>query len=111
VYTLRLGFQPMDGDHNGTAPHGEFCLASPAAEDKSAGTMQPKALHELSAKTTGGHVAVFLLFPGRDAGDAPKMVSRDQGHWVLLHKQDVTIGDTKATLGIGLTFVGHSPLA
>src|SRR5262249_3425109 len=26
VYTLRLGFQPMDGDHMGTAPQGEFCL-------------------------------------------------------------------------------------
>src|SRR5262245_36576250 len=25
VYTLRLGFQPMDGDHMGTAPYGEFC--------------------------------------------------------------------------------------
>src|SRR5262249_21214663 len=29
VYTLRLAFQPMDGDHMGTAPYGEFCLTSP----------------------------------------------------------------------------------
>ena len=26
VYTLRLAFQPQDGDHMGTAPHGEFLL-------------------------------------------------------------------------------------
>jgi hypothetical protein len=26
VYTLRLGFQPMDGDHMGTAPYPEFLL-------------------------------------------------------------------------------------
>src|SRR5262249_51577878 len=36
VYTLRLGFQPMDGDHMGTAPNPEFCLLVPAAEDKDA---------------------------------------------------------------------------
>src|SRR5262249_52294034 len=34
VYTLRLGYQPMDGDHMGTAPHSEFLLVSPAADDK-----------------------------------------------------------------------------
>src|SRR5205807_6737297 len=26
VYTLRLGFQPMDGDHMGTAPYNELGL-------------------------------------------------------------------------------------
>lgn len=111
VYTLRLAFQPMDGDHMGTAPYNEFCLMAPAADDKSAATMQPKAMHELSAKATGGHVAVMLLFPGRDAGDAPKMVSKGEGHWILLHKQDVTVDGMKATLGFGLTLVGHSPSA
>src|SRR6266540_2112808 len=33
VYTLRLGFQPMDGDHMGTAPHNEFCLLVAADKD------------------------------------------------------------------------------
>src|SRR5262249_28431132 len=42
VYTLRLGFQPMDGDHMGTAPNPEFCLLVPADDDKDAGTMEPK---------------------------------------------------------------------
>ena len=37
VYTLRLGVQPMDGDHMGTAPYNEFALLCPAAEDKTAG--------------------------------------------------------------------------
>src|SRR5262245_53937551 len=34
VYTLRLGFQPMDGDHMGTAPFPEFCLLIPASADR-----------------------------------------------------------------------------
>src|SRR4051794_29764955 len=29
TYTLRLAIQPMDGDHQGTAPFNEFCLLSP----------------------------------------------------------------------------------
>src|SRR6516164_3890258 len=39
VYTLRLGFQPQDGDHMGTAPYPEFCLLVPAAADTKPGTM------------------------------------------------------------------------
>lgn len=29
VYTLRLAIQPMTGDHEGTAPHQDFCLLCP----------------------------------------------------------------------------------
>src|SRR4051812_7633536 len=32
VYTLRLGKQPMDGDHMGTAPYDDFCLLCPAKQ-------------------------------------------------------------------------------
>lgn len=111
VYTLRLAYQPMDGDHMGTAPFSEFCLISGAADDKNPGTMEAKSLQEQSAKTTGGHPGVFLLFPGRDAGDAPKVVTREGGHFVLIFKQDITVDGKKTTLGFGLTFVGHSPSA
>jgi hypothetical protein len=111
VYTLRLAYQPMDGDHMGTAPHGEFCLVSPAADDKNPGPLVPKLLHETSAKATGAHPGVFLLFPGRDAGDAPKIVNKGDGHFVLLFKQDVTVNGQKTTLGFGLTLVGNSPSA
>ena len=68
VYTLRLGFQPMDGDHMGTAPYPEFALVVDAREDKNADTMEPKALQELSAKTIGtSHPGVLLLFPNDKA--------------------------------------------
>jgi hypothetical protein len=110
VYTLRLAFQPMDGDHMGTAPYSEFLLASPAADDKGAGTLSPKALHEMSAKSTNNHPGVFLLFPAKDAGE-PKLTNKGDGHWVLTIKQDVTVGGKKATLGVGLTLIGTSSSA
>jgi hypothetical protein len=111
VYTLRLGYQPENGDHQGTAPYNEFCLACPAADDKSAATMPIKSLYELSAKTTGGHPGVFLLFPGKDATAEPKLVDKGDGQWTIVIKQDVTVGGMKTPIGIGLTLIGTSPSA
>jgi len=110
-YTLRLAFQPMDGDHMGTAMYSEFCLMSPAAEDKSAATMEAKALQEMSAKATAAHPGVFLLFPGKDAGDEPKVIAKGEGHFVLMFKQPIVAGEKKATMQIGLTLFGTSPSA
>jgi hypothetical protein len=111
VYTLRLGYQPENGDHQGTAPFNEFCLTCPAAEDKSPATMPVKALYELSAKSTGGHPGVFLLFPGKEATGEPKLVDKGDGQWTILIKQDVIVGGTKTHIGIGLTLIGTSPSA
>ena len=111
VYTLRLAFQPMDGDHMGTAQYSEFFLMSPAADDKKDGTMEAKALQEMSAKATNGHPCVWLLFPGKDAADEPKLVNKGEGHWVLVYKQPIAAGDKKGTMQIGLTLFGTSPAA
>ena len=113
TYTLRLGYQPQDGDHMGTAAYSEFLLACPAAEDKKPDTMPPMALQELSKKATGGgHPGVFLLFPGgKDAGDAPKLVDKGEGHRVLFLKEAINAGGTKGTIGVGMTLIGNSPSA
>jgi len=111
VYTLRLAIQLMDGDHMGTAPYNQFLLASPADEDKKPGTMEAKALHEMSAKTTNNHPAVFLLFPGDKTATTPKLVTKPGGHWVLMYLQEMKAGDKKATLPVGLTLVGASSAA
>src|SRR5262249_47951408 len=51
VYTLRLAFQPMDGDHMGTAPNPEFCLLVRASDDKKPDPLKDaKQLHDLSIK-------------------------------------------------------------
>jgi hypothetical protein len=111
VYTLRLNQQPMDGDHMGTAPYGEFCLACPAADDAKPDLMESKSLNELSAKSTESHPGVFLLFPGKGAAAEPKLVNKGMGHWVLLVQLGATAGGKKAALDLGLTLVGTSAAA
>jgi hypothetical protein len=107
AYTLRFAVQPDIGDHTGVAPHTEFCLLSPAATDKTADTMEVKALIEQSSKVLdGGHPAVLLLFPNGTKGDGPKVVSKGNGVCVVNVRRPVTAGDTKATLGFGITVAG-----
>ena len=109
VYTLRLGFQPMNGDHMGTAPFPEFCLISPAADDKKPDPMDPKDLYELSAKAPmASHPGIMLLFPNDKPQDKPELASKEMDTWVLNVKADATSGGAKAPLGLGLTLLGHS---
>jgi hypothetical protein len=107
---LRLAFQPPTDDHQGSAPYTEFLLASPAVEDLKPDAMEHKALEKLSIKTTGKHPAVLLLFPGKNTTDEPKLVNKDDCR-VLMVKQDVRVGETKAVMGVGLALIGASPKA
>jgi hypothetical protein len=111
VYTLRLGYQPMDGDHMGTAPYSEFGLVSPAADDKKPDLLEPKGLQEMSAKVTNAHPGVFLLYPGKGAAAEPKLVDKGEGHWVLFYDLGAKVGGKKADLPIGLTLLGASSSA
>jgi len=109
VYTLRLAFQPQNGDHMGTAPYNEFCLLSPAAKDTKADTMEPKELHELSATAAGSsHPSVMLLYPNNKPEDQPKVISKPNATWVLNVKRPVDAAGSKTSLGFGLTVVGHT---
>ncbi|MBV9125272.1 MAG: hypothetical protein JO112_18095 [Planctomycetes bacterium] len=114
VYTLRLGLQPMDGDHMGTAPYQTFLLVAPAALDEKPDVFQnSKDLYDLSAKAVGAtHPGVFLLIPNPKPEDQPKVVAGEgSGTWVVQMKEEAKAGDQKAVLGIGLTLVGVSPSA
>lgn len=109
VYTLRLAVQPDTGDHTGTAPHQDFAVLSPVADDKSADDVELKALVGMSAKILGGdHPAVMLLFPNREKGDGPAVAGKEGGAWVLNYKRTVAVGCEKSVLGFALTIHGHS---
>jgi hypothetical protein len=109
VYTLRLGFQPMDGDHMGTAPYNEFFLAVPAGLDEKPDPIETKELQELSAKSArGSHPGVFLLYPNAKPADQPELVSKGEGTWVLNFKEQTSSNGQKAPLGVGLTLIGHA---
>jgi hypothetical protein len=111
VYTLRLGFQPMDGDHMGTAPYSEFCLLVPAKLDQKPDLIESKALRELSAKSAGSsHPGVLLLFPAEKPEDTPKLVNKGEDTWVVSVREPVTVDGKKAEggLGVALTLIGHT---
>src|SRR6476659_2349842 len=99
VYTLRLGWQPMDGDHMGTAPFNEFCLLAAADKDTKPDLMEAKDLHELSAKSTARkHPSIMLLFPNRKPAESPAVEARPKDHWVLSYRVGAAAGGEKAFL-------------
>lgn len=109
VYTLRLGFQPMDGDHMGTAPYPEFCLLIPAAVDRKPDNMEVKEMREMSNKApAANHPGVLLLHPNEKPAETPQLATKEGGHVVLMLKEDVSAGGQKASIGIGLTLVGQT---
>jgi hypothetical protein len=109
TYTLRLGFQPMDGDHQGTAPFNEFCLLSPAKRDEKPDPLDVKALHQLSAGASGGtHPGVMLLFPNANPAAEPSVESKPNDTWVVNFARPVSASGQKATLGFAVVIIGHT---
>jgi hypothetical protein len=109
VYTLRFVVQPQNGDHDGTAPHTEFCLLSPAHADQKPDVMQMKALIEMSATITGStHPSVLLLFPNSKPEEQPRAVSKGNAVWVVNVKRNVVAGELKSTLGFAFAVSGHT---
>jgi hypothetical protein len=109
VYTLRLGIQPEDGDHQGTAPFNDFCLVSPAAADTKPGAMEAKELHRLSNKSTiRKHPGVMLLFPNKTPAEKPTVEAKPKDHVVLSFRVPATAGKEKGYLGFSLVVVGET---
>lgn len=112
LYTFRLGFQPMDGDHMGTAPHPEFALLVPANLDEHPEPLKnAKELQELSARAVAGsssHPCVFLLVPNTKPEDMAKLINKGGGLWVIGLKAPVVVGGQKTSLGVGLTVIGQA---
>ena len=111
VYTLRLGYQPADGDHQGSSEFQEFMLVLGADKDKSTELMEFKHLAETSAKSIGtGHPGVFMLTPNATPGAKAEIVARPKNHWVINTKGEIVVGGKKtgASFGIGLNVVGNA---
>jgi hypothetical protein len=112
VYTLRLAFQPQDGDHMGTAPHTEFCLITSAELDQKADPMDAKALHDQSGRSLGtGHPGSLLLFPHTKPEPKPSLADPGMDHLVLKHTLMLDVAGKRIPLGIALTILGKSAAA
>lgn len=110
LYTIRLGFQPQDGDHMGTSPYPEFCLLIAAKFDPKLGTMDPRGMIERSAASINtSHPAVFLLFPPEKLPNTPQIVNLPRNQVGLDTSTQVEVGDgNMVPLPIRLILVGHA---
>ncbi len=113
VYTMRLGFQPEDGDHAGSSMFKEFVLLVSAKLDNNPGLLEPKGLHEISSKSIEtGHPGVLMLFPSPKLPAQPKLEEKKEGlnnpHQVLFAREGVKANGKKAEIGLGLTLVGYA---
>lgn len=111
VYTLRLAFQPDNGDHKDSAPHTEFLLLSPAEKDRTTDEMEPKSLYKMSFQSTGGeHPGVMLLYPYTFTNKKPVTEDRGSGVWTLNTHRPVVSDAGKIEHGFSITIAGHSKI-
>lgn len=87
VYTMRLSFYPVDGDHQGVAPQRDFLILTPAAEDKDPNaTPDYEQLMNMSRKASGSqHPAVLSVWKVEKA-EAPSLKKEGDSDWVLYSK-------------------------
>jgi hypothetical protein len=110
VYTLRLVYQPMDGDHAGKSPELEFLVAIAAAKDEKAEPLDYKKMVGASSTSINtGHPAVFMLFPTKPV-DSPQLQAKANAHTALATRAEVAVAgkSTGHYLGIAVTVVGHA---
>ena len=77
LYTLRYGHQPVNGDHLGVSPFGDYLLLLPVTKDKSLAPLPRKQLETQSAETTGSShpgVLFMLAVPATATRPTPSMI-------------------------------------
>jgi hypothetical protein len=108
VYTLRLAFQPAEGDHAGKSLYTEFLLLAAAAKDTAAAPMLPRDLIDMSRKSIdSAHPAVLMLFPCK-VPEKTGLVTKARNHVVLQTACTVKTVGAEGKLGIGLTLSGEA---
>jgi len=96
VYTMRLGFYPQNGDHQGVAPQRDFLVLAPVSVDKDPkATPAFEAMVDMSRKASGTpHPAVLSTWKVDQANFKPGISQEGEGDTVLQTK----IGDLPAAV-------------
>jgi hypothetical protein len=111
IYILRLGLQPADGNHQGTAPTRTFALLTPAKQDTELDPMPRKDLLKAAASINAAHHPSNLNLQQVDSADGqfPRLEERNDGkHQVVLLKLPARVGEagSPTTLTIALVYAG-----
>jgi hypothetical protein len=116
LYSLRIGFQPDTGDHKETAPHSEFVLLTPIANEINCDEFEMKQLVERSRKSTNGdHPGVILLVPVREAKETPAVEKGQENCQYVKISRAIEVNGKAADhceqasiLNFGIVISGHS---
>ncbi len=117
VYTMRYGHQPVNGDHLGVSPFGDYALLLPAAKDTSLTALPRKQLETRSAESAGSsHPAVFFMLavPGASAAPHPSMIhDQEKNTWRVVVPLELLVkGASKPTsYPVSIIVVGASEAA
>ena len=102
VYTLRLGFYPVDGAHQGVAPSRDFLVLSRAIEDTDlSATPKFDQLMDMSRKASGTRHPAVLNTWKPDSAEATSLKQEGED-WVLYTK----IGDRPIAVILVGTYQG-----
>jgi hypothetical protein len=114
VYTIRLGLQPQDGNHLGTAEYPFFAVLVLAKNDlKLEGLADYKALVKASSKETAtDHPVILSLRPSTSAdGELPKLEEPAPEHKSIRVKLPAKApGSEKATVVFELVYEGKGKI-
>lgn len=112
VFTLRIGFQPKDGNHMGVSPSSEFLCLAAVDKDLKLPAIEHKELMKLSKTALGtGHPVVLYLnpFPEKFAGKLPSVVQNELMHTVLQIPSKAELPGAKVVdFPIGIVIVGQT---
>lgn len=113
IYTLRMGLQPADGNHLGTAPFDTFAMLVPHERDtKLNGIPDHDTLVEMSMEDTAGqHPSILGLQPMKKVeGEFPSLA--EGGHdWKYLNiKLPIKVGDETESIAVQLVYEGVGDL-
>ncbi len=111
IYTMRMGFQPQDGDHLGTSDFGYFAVLIPARNDaKLEGITTYKALVKASGKeSASGHPVILSLRPASaNEGELPTRVVPAPDHQAIRVKIPAHVAgkEEKISLVFDLVYQG-----
>jgi hypothetical protein len=117
IYTLRYGRQPVNGDHLGVSPFGDYVLLLPAAKDKTLAALPRKQMETQSAETAGSsHPAVLFMLavPATGVGSTPSMIhDSEKNTWRVVVPLSLTVkGESKPMVyPVSVVVVGTSEAA
>jgi hypothetical protein len=111
IYIIRLGLQPEDGNHQGSAPSRTFALLIPAKQDTKLDLLPRKELLKAAATTNAAHHPSNLNLQPVESTDGqfPRLGELNDGkHQVVFLKLPARIGENgeETALTFALVYAG-----